>query len=56
MDALEARRADGTALAGTFDHEQTVVDLSGPVDELGEMLEPGEDPDVAWFVDDGFDA
>src|SRR4029077_18692255 len=28
VDALEERRADGTALAGTFDHKQTVVDLA----------------------------
>ena len=43
VDALKERRADGTALAGTFDHKQTVVDLAGLVDELGQMLEPGED-------------
>ncbi len=55
VDALKECRADGTALAGTFDHKQTVVDLAGPVDELGQMLEPGEDPDVPRFVDDGFD-
>ena len=35
VDALKERRADGTALAGTFDHKQTVVDLTGLVDELG---------------------
>jgi transposase len=45
VDALKERRADGTALAGTFDHKQTVVDLSGLVHELGKMLEPGEDVD-----------
>jgi hypothetical protein len=44
VDALKERRADGTALTGTFDHKQTVVDLAGLVHELGKMLEPGEDP------------
>jgi hypothetical protein len=34
VDALKERRADGTALTGTFDHKQTVVDLSPLVDEL----------------------
>jgi len=29
VDALEERRADGTALAGTFQHKQPVVDLAG---------------------------
>ena len=48
VDALEERRADGTALAGTFDHKQTVVDLAGLVHELGQVLEPGEDPEVGW--------
>src|SRR5664280_2860134 len=55
VDALKERRADGTALAGTFDHKQTVVDLACLLDELGEMLEPGKDTDVLGFVDDGFD-
>jgi len=35
VDALEERRADGTALAGTFDDKQTVVDLAGLGDQLG---------------------
>jgi hypothetical protein len=35
VDALKERRADGTTLAGTFDHKQTNVDLAGLVDELG---------------------
>ena len=56
MDALEERRADGTALAGTFDHKQTVVDTAGLFHELGKMLEPGEDADVRRLVDDGLDA
>ncbi|HLI43264.1 MAG TPA: hypothetical protein VKU92_02200 [Acidimicrobiales bacterium] len=35
VDALEERRADGTALAaGTFDHKQTVVDGACPLYEL----------------------
>ena len=56
MDALEERRADGTALAGTLDHKQTAIDLTGLFDQLGQVLEPGEDPDVSWLVDDGLDA
>ena len=55
VDALEERRADGTALAGTLDHKQTVVDLAGLGDEFGQVLEPGEDPDVGRLVDDGLD-
>ena len=55
VDALEERRADGTALAGSFDHKQTVVDLAGLAHELGQVLETGEDPDVGWLVDDGLD-
>jgi hypothetical protein len=47
---------DGTALAGTLDHKQTVVDLSGLADELSQVLEPGKDTDVGWLVDDGLDA
>jgi alkylation response protein AidB-like acyl-CoA dehydrogenase len=37
MDVVKERRADGTALAGTFDHKQTVVDLAGLLDELGQV-------------------
>ena len=36
VDALEERRADGTALAGMFDHKQAVVDLAGLADQLGQ--------------------
>jgi hypothetical protein len=53
VDALKERRADGTTLAGTFDHKQTVVDPSGSLYQLGEMLESGQDPDVLGLVDDG---
>jgi hypothetical protein len=56
VDALEERRADGTALAGTFDHKQTVVDLAALFHELGKMFESGEDADVGRLVDDGLDA
>ena len=56
VDALKERRADGTALAGTFDHKQAVVDLASLGDQLGQVLETGEDPDVFRFVDDGLDA
>jgi hypothetical protein len=54
VDALKERRADGTTLAGTFDHKQTVVDPTGSLHEFGEMLESGENPDVLGLVDDGF--
>lgn len=56
VDALKERRADGTALTGTFDHKQTTVDGAGLVDELGQVLEPAQDPDVGRLVDDGLDA
>jgi len=42
VDALEERRADGAALAGTLDHKQALVHLTGLGDELGQVLEPGE--------------
>ena len=32
VDALEERSADGTALAGTLDDKQPLVDLAGFVD------------------------
>jgi hypothetical protein len=56
VDALEERRADGTALAGTLDHKQTVVDLTALFDQLSQVLEPGEHADVLGLVDDGLDA
>jgi hypothetical protein len=56
VDALEERRADGTALTGTFHCKQTIVDRASLADEFGQVLEPGEDPDVGWLVDHRFDA
>jgi hypothetical protein len=56
VDALKERRADGTALTGTFDDKQTVVDLASLVDQLGQMLEPGTDAKVPRLVDDGLNA
>ena len=47
VDALEERRADGTALAGTLDHKQTVVDLPSLGRELGKVLEAASDVEVA---------
>ena len=48
VDALEERRADGTALTGSLDHKQPVVDLAGFGDELGEVLDAGEDVEIGW--------
>jgi hypothetical protein len=56
VDALKERRAGGTALAGTLDHKQAMVDLASLGDELGQVLEAGRDPDVGRFVDNGLDA
>ena len=56
VDALKERRADGTALAGTLDHKQPLVDAAGLGDELGQMLKAGEYADVGWLVDDGLDS
>ena len=56
METIEQIVTDGTALTGTLDHKQTMVDLAGLADQLGQMLEPGQDPDVGWLVDDGLDS
>ena len=55
VDALKERRADGTALTGTLDHKQPLVDLAGFVDQLGEVLEAGGDVEVGGLVDDRLD-
>jgi hypothetical protein len=56
VDALEERGADVTALAGTFDDKQTVVDLAGLGDELGEVLEAGSGAEIRRLADNGLDA
>ncbi len=56
VDALEERRADGTALTGTLDHKQTMVDVLGLGGQLGQVLDAGQDVQVGRFVDDGLDA
>ena len=40
VDALEERRADGTVLTGAFDHKQSMVDLSGTLEQIGQVLDP----------------
>ena len=55
VSALEQRGPDGTALAGTFDHKQAVVDRPGFGDQLGQVLDPGQDAEVGGLVDDGLD-
>ena len=55
VDALEQRRADGTALTGTLDHKQAIVDPAGGGDQLGQVLQAGQDADVGGLVDDGLD-
>ena len=55
VDALKERRADGTALAGSLDHKQPLVDLAGFGDQLGEVVEAGEDVEVGRLVDDRLD-
>ena len=56
VDALKERRADGTTLAGTFDHKHPMIDPAGPLHQLGQMLDPRADGEVHGLVDDGFDA
>jgi hypothetical protein len=55
VDALEERRADGTALTGTLDHKQTIVDLASLGHELRQVLQAPLDADVGGVVDDGLD-
>jgi len=55
VDALEERRADGTALTGTLDHKQPAVDLAGFGQEFGEVLDAGEHVEVRGLVDDRLD-
>jgi hypothetical protein len=40
VDALEKRRADGTALTGTFGHKETTVDPAGLGNQFGQLLKP----------------
>ena len=56
VDALQERRVDGTALAGSLDHKQPLVDSASFLDELGKVVQAGEHVDVGGFVDDGLDA
>ena len=56
VDALEERRADGTALAGTLCLEHPGVDRSGDRDQFGDMLEAGENSDIGQLLDDRLDA
>jgi len=44
VDGIGRRRADGTALADTSDHEQTVDERVDPLLELGQVFEPGRIP------------
>ena len=55
VDALKERRADGTALAGLFDHKQPPVDLAGFVDQFGEVLKAAFDIEIERVVDDRLD-
>jgi hypothetical protein len=56
VDALEGRRADGTALAGMFSPQEPLVDLRSALDELGQVLDSCPEVEVGRFVDDGLDA
>ncbi len=55
VDALKERRADGTALTGTLDHKQPLVDLAGFEDEFGQVVQAACDVEVGWVVDDRLD-
>ncbi len=46
MEVLEQIASDGTALTSTFDHEHTSVDRSSLGDQLGQVLETGQYPEV----------
>ncbi len=50
VDALKQRRADGTALTGTLDDKQPVVDGAGLGDQLGQVLKAGEDVEVGGLL------
>jgi hypothetical protein len=47
LDALKERRADGTALAGTLDQKQTLVDCVRFLLQLRQMLAATPDADVS---------
>jgi len=55
VGALEQRRPDGTALAGSLDHKQAVVDSPRFGDQLGQVLQAGRDRNIGGLVDDGLD-
>jgi hypothetical protein len=46
LESLEERVSEATALAGTFDHKQAMVDLADLGDQLAQVLESGQDADV----------
>ena len=50
VDALEQRRADGTALTGPLDDKQPLVDLAGFGDQLGEVVQAGGDVEVLGLL------
>jgi hypothetical protein len=56
VDALKERRADGTALAGSLDHKQSLVDGPRFGDRLGEMVQASWHVEVGRLVDDRLDA
>jgi hypothetical protein len=53
VDALKQRRADGTALTGSFDHKQPLVDLADFVDQFGQVVKTGRDVEVPRLVGHG---